>query len=61
VDVSRTVIIWAVSLAITWINPEAKWENTRWEAILMELAGFCILVSGNLVYNGTIKLQCLES
>ncbi|CAD8062155.1 unnamed protein product [Paramecium sonneborni] len=61
VDVSRTLIIWAVSLAITWIDPEAKWENTRWEAIVLELIGFCILVTGNLIYNGTIKLKFLGS
>ncbi|CAD8069359.1 unnamed protein product [Paramecium sonneborni] len=61
VDVSRTLIIWAVSLAITWIDPESKWENTRWEAIILELIGFCILVTGNLIYNGTIKLRFLNS
>lgn len=60
VDVSRTLIIWAVSLAITWIDPEAKWENTRWEAIVLELLGFFVLVTGNLIYNGTIKLKFLD-
>ncbi|CAD8151246.1 unnamed protein product [Paramecium pentaurelia] len=60
VDVSRTLIIWAVSLAITWIDPEAKWENTRWEAIVLELIGFFVLVTGNLIYNGTIKLKFLD-
>lgn len=35
------------------------WENTRLSAIGLELVGFLILISGNLVYNGTIKLSFL--
>ncbi|CAD8065849.1 unnamed protein product [Paramecium sonneborni] len=57
VDVSKTLIIWVVSLAITWIDPQLQWENTRWQAIVLELIGFCILVTGNLIYNGKIKLK----
>jgi len=57
VDVSRTVVIWMVALIITWTHPNSTpWENTRIGAIMIELVGFIVLVTGNLVYNGTIRL-----
>lgn len=46
-----------VALIITWTHPNnPAWENTRVGAIIIELIGFLILVTGNLVYNGTIRL-----
>lgn len=56
VDVTRTVIVWLVGLIITWINPSAAWENTDWQAIVLELVGFIMLVCGNMIYNNIIKL-----
>lgn len=52
---SRTVIIWAFGLILTY-SSDKKWENTNPYAILVELLGFFILVTGNLIYNGTIRL-----
>lgn len=60
VDVSRTLLVWMVSLIFTWTigksNDNYIWENTRVGAILFELLGFFILIFGNFVYNGIIKL-----
>lgn len=59
-DVSRTVLVWIISLIITFTagknNEKYAWENTNWRAILIELVGFLILVSGNLIYNKIVIL-----
>jgi hypothetical protein len=55
VDVTRTVIVWAVGLIVTFTSAN-NWENTLWYAILVELIGFILLVLGNLVYNKIITL-----
>lgn len=59
-DVSRTVLVWIISLIITFTagknNERYAWENKNWRAIVLELAGFFILVSGNLIYNKIVIL-----
>lgn len=65
-DVSRTLLVWIVSLIITFTagngptdtNKRYKWENTNWRAIIIELVGFVILVCGNLIYNKIVILPC---
>lgn len=60
VDVTRTLLVWIISLIFTWTigvdNPNYRWENTRAWAIGIELIGFFILIFGNFVYNGIVKL-----
>jgi hypothetical protein len=60
--VSRTLLVWIVSLIITFTagktNTNYRWENRNWRAIILELVGFLILVSGNLIYNKIVILPC---
>ncbi|CAE8589322.1 unnamed protein product [Polarella glacialis] len=49
IDVSRTILIWAVELAFGW---------NRFN--VLELAGFIILAFGTLIYNRLIVLSALE-
>merc|ERR1719478_44671 len=49
IDVTRTVIIWVVELAL-------RWNVFSW----MQLAGFVVLTTGTLIYNGIITVPCLE-
>lgn len=62
-DVSRTVIIWGVGLLITATagedHPNYRWETLDLKANLLQLLGFIILVSGNLVYNCILPLPCI--
>lgn len=55
-DVSRTLIVWIVSIIITVTlghdNTHYKWENLKTGAIILEIFGFVILVAGNFIYNG---------
>lgn len=30
IDVTRTVVIWAVAIILTLTTETKKWENTRW-------------------------------
>jgi hypothetical protein len=61
-DVSRTLIVWIVSLIVTFSYgepnklPNYTWENTRVAAIMVELVGFLVLVFGNFVYNEIVVL-----
>ena len=59
-DVTRTVIIWGVGLIVTATvgadRVNYKWETLDLKAILIQLVGFMILISGNLVYNRVIPL-----
>jgi hypothetical protein len=59
-DVTRTVVIWGVGLIVT-ISAGATYPNYKWElvhgaAIGIEMIGFIVLISGNLIYNKMIKL-----
>lgn len=60
VDVTRTVIVWIISIIITktyGVNNEFwRWEIVEIGPILVELLGFVILVCGNLIYNKIIIL-----
>jgi drug/metabolite transporter (DMT)-like permease len=59
-DVSRTVVVWIVGLIVAATigksHPNYKWEELKLTSILIELVGFTILITGNLVNNGLIKL-----
>lgn len=59
-DVSRTLLVWIISIIITVTagkhHDNWKWENLKTGAIIFEVIGFIILVGGNFVYNGIIKL-----
>jgi len=56
-DVTRTVLVWVISIVITIKmgrdkgNSKYEWENLRAAAIVLETVGFLILIFGNLVYN----------
>jgi len=59
-DVTRTILVWGIGIIIT-VTAGATYPNYKWEllnggAIALELLGFVILVSGNLVYNQIIKI-----
>lgn len=58
VDVTRTIIVWGVGLIISFTT-DNKWENTDYRAILLQLLGFVILVTSNLVYNNIVSLPFL--
>lgn len=62
-DVARTVLVWGIGLIITITagvnNPSYVWELDKAVAIVIELFGFLILVSGNLIYNEIIKIPGL--
>ncbi len=62
-DVTRTVLVWIIGIIITVTagstRPNFKWELVEVGAILVELLGFLVLVSGNLIYNRIIKLPFL--
>lgn len=59
-DVTRTVLVWILGIIVTLTaganHPNYKWELVNAGAILVELLGFVVLVSGNLIYNQIIKL-----
>jgi len=59
-DATRTVAVWIIGIIITvtaGVNrPNYRWEMTSAGAILMQLAGFVVLIFGNLIYNRIIKL-----
>ncbi|KRX00227.1 hypothetical protein PPERSA_10726 [Pseudocohnilembus persalinus] len=60
VDQVRTILIWVFSIIITVTNCCGVWENTNLGPILFELVGFCILLFGQVTYNGIIKLPWFE-
>lgn len=49
VDSLRTILIWGISLALGW-------EHFCW----IEIIGFVILLSGNIIYNKVIKIPGLN-
>lgn len=63
-DVTRTVIVWIVGIIISvsaGVNrPNYKWELIDGAAITIQLLGFSILIGGNLIYNGIIRIPFLE-
>lgn len=63
IDAVRTVLVWLFGIILTATNPYSQWhwENLRAPAIAIELVGFILLVSGNLIYNEIIKLKFLDS
>ncbi len=64
-DVSRTVLVWIVGIIVTVTagatRPNFQWELVKTGAILVQLLGFFVLVSGNLIYNKILKLPFLET
>lgn len=59
-DVTRTILVWIVGIIVT-LTAGATYPNYRWEivdglAIGVELLGFGVLVLGNLIYNGIVRL-----
>jgi hypothetical protein len=63
-DVIRTAVIWLVAFVVTVTAGETQenyqWESTDGRVIAMQLAGFVLLISGNLVYNQIIPVKCIE-
>jgi hypothetical protein len=63
-DVTRTILVWIVGILVTvtagHIYPNYRWEIVDGLAIGIQLIGFIVLVLGNLIYNGIIKLKFLE-
>lgn len=64
-DVTRTVLVWIVGIIVTVTagvtRPNFQWELVKTGAILVQLLGFLVLVSGNLIYNKIVKLPFLET
>lgn len=63
-DVTRTIVIWLVGIIVT-VTAGRNYPNYVWEivgvgAILLELAGFVILVFGNMIYNRMIVVPALS-
>ena len=62
-DVTRTVIVWIVGILVTVTagvdKPNYKWELINGGAIVVQLLGFGVLISGNLIYNKILKVPCL--
>lgn len=63
-DVTRTILVWMVGIIVT-LTAGSKYPNYKWElidggVIAVQLVGFVILVAGNLIYNGMIKLPCFK-
>jgi hypothetical protein len=59
-DVTRTILVWGIGLIVT-VTAGSTYPNYKWElldggAIALELVGFVVLVTGNLVYNDIIKI-----
>mmetsp|Transcript_70368 Transcript_70368/g.124701 ORF Transcript_70368/g.124701 Transcript_70368/m.124701 type:complete len:312 (+) Transcript_70368:3-938(+) len=50
IDVSRTIIIWAVELALGWNTFNS-----------LQLAGFCVLALGTMIYNRLIVIPFLDA
>lgn len=55
IDAVRTVLIWGIGLIVTKMT-DRNWENTSIYANLLELFGFVLLVTGNLVYKGIVRI-----
>ncbi len=64
-DVTRTILVWGIGLIVTvsagTIYPNYEWQLTNGGAIALQLVGFVILVSGNLVYNKIIKVPGFDA
>lgn len=48
-DSLRTVVIWSVSLAVSWES-----------FCYINIIGFVVLLSGTIIYNAVVKLPCLD-
>jgi len=63
-DVTRTVLVWSVGIIVTVTvgesNPIYKWESTNTGRTVVQLVGFLVLISGNLLYNNLVKFGCLQ-
>ena len=61
-DVTRTILVWIAGIIVTLtagsVYPNYRWEIVDGLAIGIQLIGFVILVFGNLIYNGIVKLPC---
>ena len=63
-QVSRIVLTWVIGLIITETIGQTQ-ENYRWETteimpILFKFVGLVLIVSGNLIYNKIIHIECFE-
>lgn len=59
VDSCRTLVVWAVSLALFYGGYEAwgaPWTPNSW----LQATGFIFLVVGTLIYNAVIKVPCMR-
>lgn len=64
-DATRTVLVWIIGISITLTagvsHPNYVWELTSAGAILVQLVGFIILITGNLIYNKIIVPPCFKT
>ena len=62
-DVSRTMFIWIIGIIFTvslGVSDDSfKWEIIGVGPILIQLTGFLLIISGNLIYNKVITAPCL--
>jgi hypothetical protein len=61
VDVTRTSVVWLVSLVITVAGWRNLGESTKPLSICMELLGFALMVIGNLTYQSIFVWPCLSN
>jgi hypothetical protein len=57
VNISYTAVMWVVGLIITILGPrneEFSLESLSWQVNVIKLAGFVVVVIGNLIYNNII-------
>lgn len=52
-DVTRTLLVWVVGITMTFLTSYTM-ENTYWKAIVLEGAGFSVIIFGNIIYNNLI-------
>lgn len=59
IDASRTIIVWVTELVMSYAGLDGFGEPwTKYS--FMQLGGFALLVFGTLLYNGVIRIRCLE-
>jgi len=56
----RTAVVWIVSLIIQAIKPGSPYGELWDKYSFVELAGFILLFISSLIYNGIIKLPCIN-
>jgi hypothetical protein len=59
-DTARTLFIWLIATFVHYAVSPALGEPFTWPWSLLQLAGFCILVSGLFTYNHVVELPCIE-